>query len=190
MEDEASDGYHEECNNDGFCNVYDQTDEEEGSPPGYTRRENTEWCTCTKEQLFLACPNSFLCGKDAYPKWVLGCCRGRCMRCDRSIGGDVQLLTGLVEWECPVCMEQKDNACVFPDCPAKHSFCIECMKKLLWGVPNPRYNPDEDAEDDGEHPWEGSTTSCPTCRHRFDFLSDWSKTDRVPLMDRQRNKDP
>ncbi len=168
------------CCNDGLCHVYNQTCEDNiGSPLGYEREENTEWCRCSKEMLFMACPNSFLCGQCMYPKYMLACCHGRCSGCDRSIGGDLQLLTDLVEWECSVCMEQTDKACVFPDCPAEHAFCLNCMKKLLWGVPNPRYDPDD--SDDGEDPYEGSTKSCPTCRHTFDAITDWSKTDRTTI---------
>jgi len=176
----------EKCYGDGFCCVYYQTGDETGYPPGYERREGTEWCKCTIDTLFLPCPNSALCGNHTEPKWVMACSHGRCMTCDRSIGGDLEIQSDLIGWECPICMESRDKACVFPDCPAKHTFCLGCMEKLIWGVPNARYNPDD--SDNDECPYEGSTKACPTCRHEFDYLSDWSKTDKVPLMERQQNK--
>jgi hypothetical protein len=108
------------------------------------------------------------------PKWLLACHDTRCTGCNITIGRNLEFLSSdnlPAEWECTICMEQKDKACVFPDCPAKHSFCLDCMKKLLWGVLNPRYNPDE--SDNDEYPYEGATEACPTCRHQFDPSKGW-----------------
>ena len=166
------------CYADGFCWVYEQTDsEEEGGTQswGYNRMKGTEWCKCTREQCIVPCPNSFLCGISEYPKSVLACHDMQCTNCNITIGRNLELVTGEAlpqAWECSICMEQRDKACVFPDCPAKHSFCLDCMKKLLWGVPNPRYNPDN--SDNDEYPYEGSTNACPTCRHSFDPSEGWS----------------
>lgn len=179
------------CKGDGMCDVYQEVytdNEEDAITPngfkGYARYKDTEWCSCTLEMCMGICPNSALCGNGRVLKWLLDCRHGRCTTCDTSIGGDLDFRTGLVDYECPVCMEPKNQACVFPDCPAKHTFCLDCMKKLIWGVPNPRYNPDDSGDD--EHYLEGSTNACPTCRHRFDWTKDWSNTDRVPFTKRQR----
>lgn len=174
----------DKCHGNGFCNVYDQTFSKKGDPPGYERRKGTEWCKCPVSKLFLPCPNAALCGNHTYPTWVMGCRHGRCTTCDTSIGGDLQFQHNLENWECVICMELKPTSCVFPDCSSRHAFCLECTKKVIWGVPNPRYNPDD--SEDSECELEGGTNACPMCRHEFDWTKDWSATDRVPMHKRQK----
>jgi hypothetical protein len=170
------------CKGDGLCDVYEQvfTDNEEDEEAdehgfkGYARLRNTEWCSCTLQMSMGQCPNSVLCGNTEVPKWLLACHNMLCTGCNVTVGRNLEFLSSdnlPAEWECTICMEQKDKACVFPDCPAKHSFCLDCMKKLLWGVPNPRYNPDE--SDNDEEPYECATEACPTCRHQFDPSKGW-----------------
>lgn len=170
------------CYGDGFCWVYEQTDPPEGSSQecGYARSKNTQWCKCTREMCLVPCPNHFVCGNVEYPKAVMACHNMRCTNCNIIIGRNLELMTKASlpqEWECPVCMEKKDDACVFPDCPAKHHFCLGCMKGFLWGVPNPAFESYE-GDSDSEFPFHGSTNSCPMCRHKFDPSDGWSKNKR------------
>jgi hypothetical protein len=179
------------CRGDGFCYVWEHVWAADGTFHGYQRIQRTEWCKCDWHKMFCPCPNSFYCGNIMEPKCLLQMQHGRCFSCDCNIGGDLTFVRGeeLPEgWECPVCMEAKRDACVFPACPGKHLVCLCCLEKLIRGVPNPRYKPDSDSEDIEEHPYEGATNACPMCRHQFSWFTDWSDTDDVPLMLRQSKK--
>lgn len=165
------------CRGDGFCDVYQQVyaesddeDCDENGFKGYARYKDTEWCSCTLETCLGSCPNSFLCGRKQILKWYLGCHDMRCSGCNMMIGRNLELVSEdslPPDWECPVCMEQKKEACVFPDCPSKHTFCLGCMSNLLFGV--------EKYDEEGVGYWEGSTKKCPVCRHEFEPSDGWGK---------------
>lgn len=163
-----------QCKGDGYCDVYEQVDHDEGYVPngpddwcGYRRRDGTEWCRCTREMCLPPCPNWFVCGNKEYPKWVLGVNCGRCRNCDVCIGRNLEKIENLNGWECPVCLECSEVAVIFPDCPSKHKFCIGCTQNLLWGQLT-------DDEELGSI-YVNATKACPMCRHEFVPFDGWIK---------------
>lgn len=174
---------HGTCKNDGCCDVYEQVfseSEDENAPPnthplyaicsrklrGYARYKDTTWCTCTLQMCLDSCPNSFLCGSTELFKWYLACHDGRCCTCNIVIGRNLKLCDKNEEEECPICMNKGfTKACVFPDCPAEHAFCLKCTRNLLFGI--------EMRDEFGYPYYEGSTNSCPMCRHTFEPTDGW-----------------
>lgn len=179
LEQSSSSPYpHGICNGDGCCNVYEQIfHNSENTIPmtslrrlkGYSRYRDTSWCSCTLQTCLAACPNSFMCGSRELFKWYLACHNGRCCGCNILVGRDLQVMDKSSDesWECPVCMVHSAQACAFPDCPSRHAFCVECMRKLLFGI--------ETFDEHGFLYFEGGTNACPMCRHAFDPADGWHK---------------
>jgi hypothetical protein len=119
------------------------------------------------------------------PKWYMDCHGGRCYNCNLLIAHNMEILIKSSAWECPVCLVAKGRSCAFPNCPSKHEFCVECTKGLIFGVPNPKCNPDED-DSESEYPYCGSTDKCPLCRHKVNPSERWnSKRQRTDNNDIQ-----
>jgi hypothetical protein len=57
--------------------------------------------------------------------------RGRCLYCDVSLGRDLTFRA--TAGECSICLHASADRVEFPGCPAKHTFCVLCVKTAMFG---------------------------------------------------------
>lgn len=102
------------------------------------------------------CPNSILCGENDITACILALNKGLCVTCILFIGCSVEVVTHHgAKVECCICLAESHKSVVFPQCPNKHMFCIDCTKTMVFGQNG----------FDGE----GCITACPLCRHENVF---------------------